>query len=207
MVKVPKVNQEIAARLFEKLVGAGKPVLYRNEPVPRISKKLAQLGFDEGRQLGNQGMSGSNNEALGIFNALKEDDLSSLIWGRPSPPTTKATMETVPLPSARVKSFSQDEWQSFLGDRMYTPSEEITKRLKPDYDFIEFPDALSRNINPETGERYRQMVQLNPNKGLVKFRPGSLGKEQINDIYRILQAAGVAAPSIGMFQPETGTGE
>jgi hypothetical protein len=205
--EMPRVNQEIAKALFEKLINAGKPVLYRNEPVARISKKLAQTGFDESKQLANEGMGGSSNEALGIFNALKEDDLSSLIWGRPSPPSTVATMETVPLPSARIKSFSQEEWKNFLGDKMYTPSVDITKRLKSDYDFVEIPDNISRNINPETGEVYKQMVQINKNKGLAKFRPFSTGKEQVNDLYRILSAAGIAVPSIGAFQPETEPGE
>jgi hypothetical protein len=77
---MPRVNQEIAARLFQKLVGEGKPVLYRNEPLPRISAKMAQFGFDETRQMDSQG----TREALGIFNAKREQDLSSLIRGVPS---------------------------------------------------------------------------------------------------------------------------
>lgn len=201
--KMPRVNQEIAARLFEKLVGAGKPVLYRNEPMQRISAKMAQIGFDEAKQMDSL----STREALGIFNAKREQDLSSLIRGIPSEPKHSATMETVPLPSARYKSFSQQEWDDFVKYPEFTPSVDITKSLKDKYDFVEFPDVIAKNINPETGERFRQVVQLNKNKGLAKFRPGATGWNQTSEIYRILQAAGVAAPSIGMFQPETGTGE
>jgi hypothetical protein len=200
---MPRVNQEIAARLFQKLVGEGKPVLYRNEPLPRISAKMAQFGFDETRQMDSQG----TREALGIFNAKREQDLSSLIRGVPSEAKHTATMETVPLPSARYKSFSDQEWNDFVGYPAYTPSQEVTKKLKGMFDFVEYPDVIDKNINPETGERFRQVVQINPNRGLAKFRPGATGWNQTSEIYRILSAAGVAVPALGSFQPETGTGE
>jgi hypothetical protein len=177
---MPRVNQEIAARLFQ-----GKPVLYRNEPLPRISAKMAQFGFDETRQMDSQG----TREALGIFNAKREQDLSSLIRGVPSEAKHTATMETVPLPSARYKSFSDQEWNDFVGYPAYTPSQEVTKKLKGMFDFVEYPDVIDKNINPETGERFRQVVQINPNRGLAKFRPGATGWNQTSEIYRILSAA------------------
>lgn len=209
---MPRVNQEIAKALFESLVERGAPKLFRREPDPWKARKLAQLGFDEGAQRRVARFHATDRgEALGIFNAKSEADIPALVTGEPkgelSSSRPNVQVETVPFPSARMKSFTQEEWDRDITKGGWEWSNDITERLKKQYDFVEFPDVIEGNIDPRTGERFRQVVQLNKNKGLAKFLPGALGPEQTKEIYRILQAAGVAAPSIGMFQPETGTGE
>lgn len=207
---MPRVNQEIAKALFEKLIERGSPKLFRREIDPWKAKKLAQLGFDEGAQNRVARFpSTDRGEALGIFNAKSEADIPALVTGEPKGEISNnfAQIETVPFPSARMKSFTQEEWDRDISKGGWEWSNDITDRLKKKYDFVEFPDVIESNVDPRTGERFRQVVQLNKNKGLAKFRPGAIGPEQKQEIYRILSTAGVAVPSIGAFQPETGTGE
>jgi hypothetical protein len=188
---------KVLRQLFKELEKQGGKKMYRESfPKPiRQFDEVEQMMFDE------EGAIAAHGEPGGIYRANHPYDIPSLVSGWKTPrkeveekyrkmndPSrdtfvggTKANPKVypfdeiaLPLPGSRQKTFSLDEWRQY--HKM--PYKKLTKTLKKDYDFVDFPDVAAGN--PEL----RQTVQLNPNKAVVRF-----GKTD----YGIVGAGGVGA--------------
>ena len=172
-------NLRILKKIFEDLASKSKG-LYRSEANP---ERLSQLGFSEMRQTGTRLHGG---EPSGLFYANTPEDLGKLITGRRDTPRRTPNVTAYPLPGARSKTFSVEEWKK----RYSQTPKEINAELKPQYDFVNIPDTMVGNPN------VNMTVQLNPNKAIAKIT--HKGK----DIYKILGLASALGIGANMVNPD-----
>ena len=177
-------SQGVLKKLFQELAAKSKPLVRYDRPISQTLEK----GFDEGYQLDKYNLSGVWGEPTGIYYGNRPQDLGPLITGEKGT-YAPANIQALPLPEARTKNFTAEEWQANIG----RSAEDITKDLKSKYDFISFPD-----LNMDRPD-LMQTVQLNPNKAIAKI------KTDKGSIYKILGLAG--ALGIGANSMDTNTAE
>lgn len=200
------IREELMKAAFKRAWKQG-PKMFR-EKYYRAPKELK---FDPSLQYKKGGGMGSQGEPGGIFFAEHPLDVRSMKMGSGTPrsESLKWYRDTVekfpslnnrpynisaaPLPKARMKEFTAEEWKSLGYDEM--PLEELTSLLKKDYDFVKFPDVAAGH--PEKS----QWVQLNPKKSLVRIdEPGN--KKLSSREYKILGAGGIVGVGASLFGPD-----
>jgi hypothetical protein len=166
-------SAEVLKRVFNEAVKRIKP-LVRIESNPEL---LAKEGFNTTRQSRPYGESHDYTwgETTGIHYAKNPYEATNLKYGEDVGVVHPTNVEAIPLPSARVKNFSIDEWRDKY---LINTISENNALLKNKYDFITYPDLTADQSH------LLQTVQLNPNKAIAKIKLNN------KDIYRILGIAG-----------------
>lgn len=174
------LKQEALKALFNSL--PSKSSLYHYSKYPGI---LRREGFRKSVARSAVGdLSSDIGEPTGLYFARKEEDLGPLIDPEYGGDFT-ANVIAKPLPTARQRSFSPDEWKPY--ERL--PSTKLHKILSKKYDFIEYPDV-------DWNKEIKQTVQLNPKKSVAMFTG------EIPAGYRILGLAGALGLGGSQLMPD-----
>lgn len=192
------LTQEELKAAFKEAFKKG-PKMFRSE-TEYSYKPLKDFAFKEELTSSFSGGMTSRGEPTGIYFAEHPLDIPSLKIGaskdREGAKRTYSRLKEIagadtypynvtaaPLPGSRMKEFTAAEWEE-LGYKSKN-FRDLTAELKKDYDFVKFPDIITRN------EDLAQWVQLNPQKSIARLNTGDKLKDRL---YKVL---GLGAATVG----------